>query len=410
MSNNIVFSGSLLFLSLADVFQLLGGNNCTGLLTLRSPYSPEKGVVYFVNGNPVNGFWGSLRGIDAVYALFGITDGRYDFSEERPGSVEKVIRQSMMEIVLDALRLIDDGKIARLGPPPLPDAGDEDEEGEARENMAIDSEQPVKGPPMDYRYATMERSYADGATIVREGEHGKWLWGISDGTVKIVKNTPKGALTLARLGEGCFLGTVRSFLYGEYARNATAIAEGDVQLFLLDAEALHREYSALSEPFRKILISLDNRLRMINQNAIEAYIGEYSRTLPPDKVFEHGFQSNTDLYLIREGTADVIGKGPRGEVNLLQLGPDDVFGRLPFMAFGHEPLYASVMTSDPFDAELLDSAALQKEYDALSPTFRNFVFGLATNISMTTKLFYQLLGSITQHPQVPEDADAPEAS
>lgn len=62
------------------------------------------------------------------------------------------------------------------------------------------------------------------------------------------------------------------------------------------------------------------------------------------------------------------------------------------MAFGHEPLAAYVMTSKTFEADVLDSVALQKEYNNLSHTFRNFVFGTATNISMTTKLFYQLLG------------------
>ena len=49
------------------------------------------------------------------------------------------------------------------------------------------------------------------------------------------------------------------------------------------------------------------------------------------------------------------------------------------------------MISDAFEADILDSEALQKEYDSLSRTFRNFVFNAATNISMTTKLFYQLL-------------------
>ena len=86
MTDNIVFSGSLLFLSLADVFQLLGGNNCTGKLTLRSPYSADMGFVYFVGGNPVNAYYGQIKGSDAIYALFGWTDGKYDFrSEERRG-------------------------------------------------------------------------------------------------------------------------------------------------------------------------------------------------------------------------------------------------------------------------------------------------------------------------------------
>ena len=388
MTNDIVFSGSLIFLSLADVFQLLGGNNCTGRLTLRSPYSAEKGVVYFIRGNPADASWGMLKGLEAVHALFGWTDGKYEFSEEELSGIDPVIKQSMMEILLDALRLLDDGKITRVGPGPL-DQKDMGRTGP--DGMEMDFMHALKGPPVDYRYVTMEKSYPDGATIVKEGSHGKWLWVISEGTVKITKETSKGAITLARLGEGCFIGTIRSFLYGDYERNATAIAEGNVQLCILDAEALHREYSALSEDFRKILLSLDNRLRMINVNTIQAYIGNYSKGLSEDKVIENEFQNNTDLYIIREGTADIIGKGPEGDINLVSLGSDDFFGRIPFMAFGHEPLSASVMTSKHFQADILDSQAFQKEYDNLSHTFRNFVFSTATNISMTTKLFYQLL-------------------
>ena len=390
MANNIVFSGSLLFLSLADVFQLLGGNNCTGILTLTNPSSVDKAFVYFVNGNPINAFWGSLKGLDAVYALFGWTGGKYEFSEEELSWVDPVIKRNMMELVMDAVRLLDDGKIARIGPGPL-DEKEMEERGPDGKKM--DFMQAIKGPAVDYRYVTIERTYTDGATVVKEGSHGKWLWVISEGTVKIVKDTSKGPITLARLGEGCFIGTISSFIYGEYERSATVIAEGNVQLCILDGEALHREYSALSENFKKILLSMDKRLRMINHNAVAAFTGEYSKELPGDKVLDNAFQNPTELYFIRQGTADIIGKSPVGDVNLLSLGCDDVFGKIPFMAFGHEPLSASVIVSEGFEAEGADSQALQNEYDKLSPTFKNFVISSATNISMTTKLFYQLLGN-----------------
>ena len=391
MTHNIVFSGSLLFLSLADIFQLLGSNNCTGVLTLHTPYSPDKGIVYFIDGNPVNAFWGNLRGLEAVHALFGWTDGQYDFSEEKLSGIDVLIKDSMMEIVMDALRLLDDGVIAKIGPNLL------EQQGEGKTGISVRAADffmhPIKGPSVDFRDVTMEKNYTEGELIVKEGAPGKWLWVICEGTVRIVKETSKGAITLARLGEGCFIGTIASFLHGEHARTATAIAEGNVQLCVLDAESLHREYSALSPDFRKILFSLDKRLRMINENAVLAYTGNYSKELPKDKTLEGQFQNNTDLFVIREGSADIIGKGPRGDVNLLSLGRDDVFGRIPFMAFGHEPLAATVMTSEVFQAEILDSKGLQAEYDRLSHTFRNFVFSVATNISMTTKLFYQLLGN-----------------
>jgi hypothetical protein len=247
---------------------------------------------------------------------------------------------------------------------------------------------------VDYLYVIREEDYPDGAIIVKEGEHGKWLWTIYEGTVKITRETSKGTLTLARLGEGCFIGTVRSLSYGDFERSATATAEGNVQLCILDAEALNREYLALSPDFRKLLLSLDNRLRLLSGNTVQAYIGAHSKELPKDKVFEDRFQSHTDLYIIREGTASIIGKGPGGDVNLVSLGIDDVFGKIPCMAFGHEPLSASVMTSNPFRADILDSQAIQKEYENLSHTFRNFIFSAATNISMTTKLFYRLMGNI----------------
>jgi hypothetical protein len=74
------------------------------------------------------------------------------------------------------------------------------------------------------------------------------------------------------------------------------------------------------------------------------------------------------------------------------LNSDDVFGRIPFMDFGHEPRSASVMVSNPIEVEKFDSRALQAEYDNLTQTFKNFIFNTATNISMTTNLIYKLLG------------------
>ena len=388
---NVVFSGNLLFLPLADVFQLLGGNNCTGVLILRSPHSRDTGMVHFRDGRPINASWGKLKGREAVYALFGLTDGKYEFSEEEVTGIEAVVRQGTMEIVMDAMRLLDDGQIARVGPDPL-----HQQNMKKTDPAGVDMNyvHPIKGPQVDYRYITIDRHYPDGTTILREGEHGKWLWVISEGTVRVIKETSKGSITLARLGEGCFIGTIRSFSYGEYERNATVIAEGDVELCLLDAEALHREYSSLSPDFKKILISVDNRFRLINSNAVNAFNGAYPDGLPPERFIDDQYLNTTELYVIREGMADIIGKGPDGDVHLMPLGKDDVFGRIPFMAFGHEPVAASVVVSEVFETDVLDSVALQQEYDSLSQTFRNFIFGTATNISMTTRLFYELLGKI----------------
>jgi len=386
MSDNIVFSGSLLFVPLADLFQLLGSNTCTGILTLRSPYSADPGVIYFMNGNPVNAAYGNLTGLNAVHALFGWSAGKYEFSEEPLTGIDPVIKQGNMGIVLDALRLLDDGEVAKVGPEALP----EKEEVEAAPGAKIDYVRLVKGPLMDFRYVTGEYSYPDGATIVKEGKYGNWLWVIYQGTVRITRETAQGTLTLARLGEGCFIGSIKALLYGDVERNATATAEGNVTLCILDGESLRRDFSALSLEFRKFLISLDNRLRRISNSAVSAYEGRYSKALPADKVLEDQFRNPADLYIIREGTADVIGRGPGGDIPLVSLAVDDVFGKIPFLDVGQEPLAASIMTSTPFRADILDSQAFQKEYDNLSHTLRNFAFTQATYISMTTKLLHYL--------------------
>ena len=74
MDNTAAFTGSLKFISLADLFQILGGNNNTGVLRITSRYSPETGYIYFHNGNPVNADYGSVKGIKAVHdnAINGI--------------------------------------------------------------------------------------------------------------------------------------------------------------------------------------------------------------------------------------------------------------------------------------------------------------------------------------------------
>jgi TonB family protein len=116
MTDRKLLSGSLRRVSLADVFNLLGGNNFSGILNLRSQYTEYMGIIYFKNGNPINGYCGDLKGLDAIYALFGWTDGNYEFYEQSLTQIETVIKQGRMQIVLNALRMLDDGEITKIGP------------------------------------------------------------------------------------------------------------------------------------------------------------------------------------------------------------------------------------------------------------------------------------------------------
>ncbi len=381
MNNRIAISGSLVLVSLQDIFQILGGKKSTGVLKLTSNYTPHPGIIHFSKGNPVNAVHGSVKGPKALYSMFGWQEGEYLFYDEDVSSVEVTITKGRMDLVLDALSLLDKDKIKKVGPNSslaLHPADGIDSSG-----MPV-----LKGPLTDYLYVVREDFFRSGEAIVREGKHGKWIWTVYEGVVRVARNTPKGPLVLARLGEGCFIGTIRALLYGEYERNASVIAEGDLRLCLLDAEPFYREYSKLSPDFRRLLLSLDQRQRKLNERAIEKFSGNGNpeaallNESAKNKVFDPG----DELYRITEGKVIVAVENSGSEKILFSLDKNDIIGNIPFVDFGHEPGSATVITSNDFKAEKIEVSEIQKEYDNLSRTFRNLVFNICNYIRNTTSL------------------------
>jgi CRP-like cAMP-binding protein len=390
MGGKAVLTGNLKFTSLADLFQIIGGNNSTGTLRITSQYVPQPGIVHFLKGNPVNAANGSLKGLDAAYSLFGRTEGNFEFSEEKL-SVEHAIKKNRMEIVLDAMRMLDDGVIEKVGPTTadelLSKKGTKSGDGQKRELPVI------KGPAIDYLYILDEEEFSDGKTVVKEGSHGKWIWVILDGAAQLTRETSRGPLTIAKLGEGCFIGSFTSLLFQEYARSATVSAMGDLRLGLLDTQRLAGEFYTLPADFRNTLSSLDRRLKKITDRAVDLSAKkEDSLSLPAkglEVVVELGSKKD-DLYCIQEGQAYVLGKTAKGALPLLTLEKDDVFGNLPFMDMGQEPRNASVAGTQSLKTITLDAEELHTLYDHLSKTFKGLIFNICTCVSITTKLVYLL--------------------
>ncbi|MDP3286156.1 MAG: DUF4388 domain-containing protein, partial [Desulfobacterales bacterium] len=77
---SISLSGSLDFLNLGELIQIFGTNGSTGIMKIKSKYFQEPGFIYFVKGNIVNAEAGAKQGLDAAYALFGWTEGEFEFS------------------------------------------------------------------------------------------------------------------------------------------------------------------------------------------------------------------------------------------------------------------------------------------------------------------------------------------
>ncbi len=385
MNNRIGLSGSLAFVSLPEIFQILGSNNSTGILKLTSKYTPHPGVVHFLNGNPVNAAHGRIKGPEALYSMFGWQEGEYFFFEEDVSSVEVTITKGRMDIVLEALSQLDSEKIKIIGPNSslaLHPADKIDSSG-----MPV-----LKGPLTDYLYVVREDFYKDGQPIVKEGKHGKWIWTVYEGVVRVTRETPKGPLVLARIGEGCFIGTIRALLYGDYERSATVTAEGDLRLCLLDAEPFYREYSKLSPGFRRLLLSLDQRLRKLNMRAIDIFTGDTAEENKLIKESSSGkvFEAGDSLYRILEGSVTVVVKDSRDRNILFSLDENEVIGNIPFVDFGHEPNSAIIVASKGLKTEKVDVAEIRKEYDKLSRTFRNLIYNICNYIRNTTRLVSRL--------------------
>ena len=352
---------------------------------MKSQYTPNPGTIYFQNGDPVNATHASLSGLDAVYALFGWMEGAFEFTSEDV-KVARSIKSNRMEIVLDALRMLDDDMVEKVGPPTFDEAAEKGKT-ESKDGLTV-----VKGPLVDYAHVVAEEEYSDGQRVVREGGHGKWLWVILQGNVKVVKETENGPFTIALLGEGCFVGSFKALTFRDNVRRASVYASGEVQLGLLDTERLSIEYTSLSPTFRSLLASLDNRLGRVTERVSSLFTNEDNmKGLTKDKkvVLKKG-SAKEEIFTILDGEIYVMGQSRKGNLPLLSLGKDDFFGRVPFLDIGHEPRSASILASEDLKVNKLDKGSIQGEYDSLSGTFRNMIYNVGTSIFMTTKRAYQI--------------------
>ena len=380
MNDETVLKGNIEFLSLGDILQLLGGNGSSGILRIMSPHALEPALVYFEKGNPVNASCGSLSGLDALYALFGWIEGDFEFSEMEIQS-ERIITKGRMGIILDGLKLLDDGHIERLGTvAPGHTAKDADAE---------ESDSPVIwGPLVDYMCVVDEEGFYDGETLLEEGKHGNWIWVILEGAVNILKDTPSGPTPVIQLGSVSFVGSVASFLVRNHSRTYSAKAVGDVQVGVLDSQRLAQEYSKMSYELKAFTMSIDKRLRSLMERVVE-YSGSSTELddylADKKKVIEQG-EDEKRLFRVQQGKASVIQQSENGYIPLLHLYRDDFFGCMPFLNIGHEPESASVLASKDLKILTLNPEVLQKECDTISTTFKNILENLATCISSTTRV------------------------
>lgn len=243
----------------------------------------------------------------------------------------------------------------------------------------------IKGPKVDYSYVIEEEKFAGGAKIVKEQGHGNWLWLILEGVVNVLRDTPDGQRTIARLGEGCFIGTPEAFIQRENVRTASVVAEGKVYLGLIDTPPMHKEYSALSKDSKRLIDGLTNKLKRISDSAIELITGNTdSIQLPNEKKRPIKPVALEQVFSIKEGRLYLMQRTWKGPHPLLTLEAGDVFGDLPFYGLGIAGCQASVLASKDLSISWMDRDLIQREYDGLSNTFKNLIVNLDDCMKSTT--------------------------
>jgi CRP-like cAMP-binding protein len=383
MENNKALRGNLAFLNLADILQLLGSNGATGTLRIKGRYAQNPGFVYIEKGNPLNASNGNLAGLEALNSLFGWTEGEFDFLSA-PVQVERTIKKSRMQIILDGIRMLDDGLIEKAGPVAF-------EKKDASDLPKAGSGPIVKGPLIDYMYVVDEEEFENGEEIVIEGKHGSWIWVVLEGVVQIVKETSQGSIDILRISDGAFIGSIASFLMGGNIRSATTVAIGKVQLGVLDSQRLFVEFTRMSPELRGLLVGLDKRLKQTTDKSVDIFLKRdrpLDTTTGKPPLIKQG-DSEERLLKISAGQAFVTRNTESGEILLCELGSGDFVGPVPFANAGMEPDSASVYVSDNIELSPLNPERLQREYEKLSTTFKNIVENLAASISVTTMVAEQ---------------------
>lgn len=381
MSTQPVLTGDLSFFDLADLLQLLSADGKSGVVKLSSRYVETPGVIYVLDGNPINAFCDGREGEDALYALFGWGEGGFEVSQEEFPQ-DRVIQKSAMAIILDALKMVDEGEIEKVGP--VQYTGDKMRDESGRIHLPV-----ARGPAFsDYMYLADEEAFRAGDRIIEQGRHGNWIWVVLEGVVKIVKNTSMGSVVVSRVGSGAFVGNLSSLTRPDHPRSATAVAEGDVLLGVIDTRQLTSALAGLSEEFLYVVRGIEHRLAMISDQAVALkYGGKPMSGLPREikPVVRQG-DHVTKMFSIEAGQAYLVQENGGEKVFLGAMGPGDFIGRLPMFKHAHEPDMASVYASPDLKLSILDTDALMAEYDKAPNLIKNIIEYTSVCVSLITDL------------------------
>lgn len=247
-----------------------------------------------------------------MYALFGWCEGRFEF-QPQVFSGNRSIRKGRMEIILDAMRMLDDGLIRKVGGPQpiVPGPG-------RTGNRTGDGLPIIRGSMIDYDYILAEERFQAGRKIVSEGSYGNWIWVILGGKALISRESDGISTSLCHLGEGAFIGSFDVLLFGDHVRTATVTAAEEVHSALLDTHRLSLEFMGLSPGFRDHLLRMSARLKELTDDLIGVLQGNGEHRPDGPAAQGHGRKSPSALNLVPvHGRENLDLRGFQDEYELL---------------------------------------------------------------------------------------------
>jgi len=377
MNSNIVLKGTLSFLNLGELLQLLGGSGSSGILKLTSMHTEGPGFIYIVDGNPVDAEYQNQKGNDVLNSFFGWLDADFEFSNEKILH-RKTIQKNRMELILDGLRMLDDGLIETVG-----QVTSKKSKAEIKDDSGIPI---IKGPLVDYLYIVDEDEFSAGQEVVVQEKYGNWLWVILEGTVEVIRLLPEGPVPVSKLTEGAFIGSINSLKEKSNVRSATVSAVTRVQLGVLDYHRILEEFTRITESLKDVLFSIENRLMQVTTICANAHFKKIKnlRNMGELKQLSISEKADDTIFKILKGNATVVKNINNHFLQLCLLNPDDIIGNIPFLSTSHEPHSAQVFVSDDFETEEIDLIDLKEEYDELSTTLKNIILHTSTCLSVTT--------------------------
>jgi CRP-like cAMP-binding protein len=130
-------------------------------------------------------------------------------------------------------------------------------------------------------FGTRQRFRA-GDTILREGDIGDEMYIVRSGKVTIYRDTGADAVTLAVLKPGDYLGEMA--LLGEYPRSASARAETDTEVTVIDRPTFR---AFVSDPLVfDIMHKMAERIRDLDAEVVEARQADEARRAHLGSVME----------------------------------------------------------------------------------------------------------------------------